>query len=153
MHGTRTWLAVVRAYHLCDAVMTQRLAALGVRIAEHEVLANLLREPGLSQQQLAARCFVAKSGVSMLLAQMEAAGLVRRDPDPADARAKRLVLTAKGSALARRTKAVQDEVVATMVEGASEADLAWTHTLMTQVAERLEALRAQQGVAPSRRSR
>ena len=30
-HGTQSWLAVVRAYNLCDAVMTARLAALVAR--------------------------------------------------------------------------------------------------------------------------
>ena len=41
----RTWLSVVRAYHLCDAAMASKLAALDVRTAEHEVLANLVRDP------------------------------------------------------------------------------------------------------------
>jgi len=68
-HGTRTWLAVVRAYNLCDAAMSARLAELGLRVGEHEVLATLATAPGITQQALAARCFVAKSGVSMLLAQ------------------------------------------------------------------------------------
>lgn len=124
--------------------MAPRLAALGVRVAEHEVLANLLREPGISQQQLAARCFGAKSGISMLLAQMEAAGLVRRDPDPADARAKQLSLTARGTALARRTMAVQDEVVAAMVAGAAPHDLQHIAATMDGVAARLVALQSEE---------
>ena len=140
-HGTQAWLAVVRAYNLCDAVMTARLGELGVRIAEHEVLANLASMPGITQQQLAGRCFVAKSGVSMLLAQMESRGWVRRQADPADARIKRLHLTAVGDALARRTLAVQAEVVRAMVADDSDAELDQVRGAMQRVAQRLEALR------------
>lgn len=139
--ATQSWLSVVRAYNLCDAVMTERLAGLGVRIAEHEVLANLHRTPDLTQQQLAQRCFVAKSGVSMLVSRMEADGLVRRTPDAADGRVRRLALTARGEALARRTVALQREVVAAMAEVLSPAELAAVHDAMERVSVRLEALR------------
>ncbi len=146
-HGTQTWLAVVRAYNLCDAVMSARLAELGLRVAEHEVLANLATAPGMTQQELAARCFVAKSGVSMLLAQMEAQGLVLREADGDDARVKRLLLTAAGQALAARTLKIQSEVVAVMVDGATEAELASVADIMLRVSGRLEALRSALGTA------
>ena len=140
-HGTQAWLAVVRAYNLCDAVMTARMAALGVRIAEHEVLANLATAPGITQQQLAARCFVAKSGVSMLLAQLEGRGWVRREADAAGARVKRLQLTAAGEAIARRTLAAQAEVVRAMVVDEGDAELDQVRDAMQRVSQRLEALR------------
>lgn len=140
-HGTQTWLAVVRAYNLCDAVMTARLAELGVRVVEHEVLANLSTAPGITQQQLAARCFVAKSGVSMLLAQMEERGWVRREVDAADARLKRLQLTTAGEVLARQTLAVQAEVVRAMVADDGDAELDQVRDAMQRVSQRLEALR------------
>ena len=140
-HGTHAWLAVVRAYNLCDMVMSTRLAEIGVRVGEHEVLAQLANAPGITQGELAARCFVAKSGVSMLLAQMEGQGWVRREADANDARVKRLVLTAAGQALARRTLKVQAEVVGAMAEGASEAELAAVTHMMRRVCERLEVLR------------
>jgi DNA-binding MarR family transcriptional regulator len=117
-HGTQGWLAVARAYNLCDAAIGARLAELGLRIGEHEVLANLATSPGMTQQELAARCFVAKSGVSMLLTQMEAKGWVVRQADGADARVWRLSLAAKGRALAARCIAIQSDVIRLMVEGA-----------------------------------
>ena len=137
--AVRSWLSVVRAYNLCDALMAQRLAALGVRTAEHEVLANLLREPGMSQQTLAARCFSAKSHISGLVGQLEERGLVRRDADPADARAKRLSLTRSGDALARRTGAVQAEVVRLMAQSLPARDLALVERAMNRVSETLLA--------------
>jgi DNA-binding MarR family transcriptional regulator len=141
-HGTRSWLAVVNAYNLCDAVLTARLAALGVRTGEHEVLANLATDPGITQQALASRCFVAKSGISMLLARMEEAGLVRRDPDAVDARVKRLGLTPSGAALARRTMSIQADVVGAMAAAVSDAELELVADVMQRVSAQLEKLRA-----------
>lgn len=134
----RSWLAVVRAYHLCSELMARRLDALGVRTAEHEILVNLRREPGLSQQALAARCFTAKSHVSNLLGEMESRGWVRREPDPADGRVKRLVLAAAGARLAERTAAVQAEVVALMTEGVPLDELEQVRAAMAEVSQRLQ---------------
>jgi len=152
-HGTQSWLAVVRAYNLCDAVMAARLAALGVRVAEHEVLANLATAPGITQQALAQRCFVAKSGVSMLLTQMEGRGWVRREADAADARVKRLQLTPAGQALAAQSLQVQAQVVVAMVAGSSEAELELVTAVMQRVSAQLEALRDAPPLTPASASR
>lgn len=136
--AVRSWLSVVRAYNLCDALMARRFAALGVRTAEHEVLANLRRDPGLSQQTLATRCFTAKSHISGLLSDLEQRGWVRREADPADARAKRLHLTAEGARVAERTARAQAGVVALMTAGYSAADLEQVRAVMATVSERLQ---------------
>ncbi|SOD26575.1 DNA-binding transcriptional regulator, MarR family [Variovorax sp. YR752] len=142
-HGTAAWLAVVRAYNLCDAVMTARLAAIGLRVGEHEVLATIATTPGITQQALAARCFVAKSGVSMLLTQMEARGWVRRDSDGADARVRRLTLTDDGMAMAQKCLAVQAEMVTAMVAPATRDELDAVADVMGRVATTLEGMRAE----------
>jgi DNA-binding MarR family transcriptional regulator len=139
----RSWLSVVRAYHLCDAVMVSRLASLGVKLAEHEVLANLASKPGITQQVLATRCFSAKSHISALLAQLEARGWVRRAPDPTDARAKQLFLTRSGEAVARRTGKVQAAVVDAMASAVSPEDMARTERVMNAVSVELERLLAE----------
>jgi DNA-binding MarR family transcriptional regulator len=135
-----TWLSVVRAYHLCDALMARRLAALGVRTAEHEILANLLREPGITQQQLAQRCFTAKSHISTLLSSLEERGWVRRETNPADARSKQLYLTAAGERMAAKTGAVQADVVAGMCAGEQARALLDVKAAMVRVSERLQRL-------------
>ena len=142
-HGTAAWLAVVRAYHLCEAVMTTRLARLGVKLAEHEVLANLSTAPGITQQVLAGRCFAAKSHTSMLLKQMEADGWVRREIDPSDARAKCLFLTAAGAALAWRTMKVQGDVVSSMASTLTPRELDLVEKLMAPACVVLEGMLAE----------
>lgn len=137
--ATRSWLSVVRAYHLCSELIAQRLAAVGVKTSEHEILVNLRRQPGLSQQALAARCFTAKSHISGLLGDLEARGWIRRSPDPADGRVKRLSLTEAGAAVAERTAAVQAEVVQLMTQGVPLAELQQVDRSMGEVSSRLEA--------------
>jgi DNA-binding MarR family transcriptional regulator len=143
----QSWLAVVRAYNLCEAVLSQRLAALDLRLPEHEVLINLQQAPGLTQQQLAQRCFVAKSGISMLVSRMEAAGWLLRQADSADARLRRLSLMPAGAALATQCEALQTEVVQGMTDACSAAELGQIAQAMDRAAGVLEAM-LRGGVAP-----
>lgn len=137
--ATRSWLSVVRAYHLCSELIAARLAAAGVKTSEHEILVNLRRQPGLSQQALAARCFTAKSHISGLLGELESRGWISRQPDPADGRVKRLSLTDTGAEVAARTAAIQAEVVALMTKGTAQEELLQVTGAMTEVSRRLEA--------------
>ena len=136
--ATLAWLSVVRVYNLCDAAMATRLAPLGLRVGEHEVLANLLRAPGITQQELAKRCFVAKSGISMMLTRMEAQGLLRREADAKDGRIKRLYLSDTGEPLAQQSMAIQDEIVTLMMAPLSGDELAMMTTLAARVSQQLE---------------
>lgn len=136
----RPWLSIARTFYLCDALMSRRLGALGVRTAEHEVLVNLRRDPGIAQQTLARRCFNAKSHISALLTALEERGWVRREADPADARARKLFLTPAGERMATRTAAVQAEVAAAMAETVSAKALADVTTTMAKIGARLEEM-------------
>lgn len=77
-------------------------AALGAGSA---VLSQLDPAGGTSQTALTARMNLSKQAVQQLLDQLEAQGLVRREPDPADKRAKRVVLTPQGTDAAVRRSA------------------------------------------------
>ncbi len=137
--AVRSWLSVVRTYHLCSELISLRLAELGVKTSEHEVLINLQRDPGLSQQALAHRCFTAKSHISALLSDLERRQLIAREPHPTDGRAKCLALTGEGAQLAYKCAMVQTEVVALMTAGFAPAELQGLQAQMGQVSSRLEA--------------
>lgn len=134
-----SWLATVRAYHQCSQLLERRLGAIGVRTAEHEILANLLLEPGLSQQALARRCYTAKSHVSGLIATLEARGWVNRAADPRDARAKQLTLTPDGERIARRSLEVQQGVIALMAAPCGDGEFGAIRTTMDKISLALEA--------------
>jgi DNA-binding MarR family transcriptional regulator len=105
----KNWLAVAR----CHALYAQRLhlilAPLGLRIAQFDILANLVYEPEMTQARLAGKLFVGRSNLSMALSEMEKTGWVRRTSDAQDKRIRRLSLTPAGHALA--LQALEDECV------------------------------------------
>ena len=136
--AVRSWLSVVKAYNQCDALLARGLSAIGLRNAEHEILANLLREPGLSQQALAQRCFTAKSHISALLTSMQERGWLRRENHPQDARAKSLFLEPEGELMAERGKLVQAEVVNIMAQAISAKQLGQVLESMQAVSSALE---------------
>jgi DNA-binding MarR family transcriptional regulator len=139
VRGTEAWLKVIQVYNLCIQLLGERLEKNHVSVAEHDVLMALLHNPSATQQQIAKVCFVAKSGVSMLLARLEKAGLVRREVDATDARIKRAHLTNKGEKLALKTLAIQQEIVGLMANPMSDSDLKTIAMLMEGVCVRLNA--------------
>jgi DNA-binding MarR family transcriptional regulator len=139
--GAKSWLAVVQTYNLCNELLGLRLAKSKAPVIEHEILINLLRAPGATQQQIAQRCFATKSGVSMSLAKLEKNGLVRREAHQTDARVKLVFLTASGLKVATQSMQVQKELVELMASELTDAQLETIYKLMTKVCERLEAAR------------
>ncbi len=100
------WLALVRTYtRLWDLVEGQMRRDHGLTMARYDVLAHLDMAGGrLGLSELAASLMLSPSGLSKLLGRMEAAGLVRRDPDPRDARAAFAAITPHGRSLARKAR-------------------------------------------------
>lgn len=66
--------------------------------AAHVNLTRHLDETGNRQTELAERAAMTKQSMGELIVQVERAGLVKRQPDPADGRAKLVVFTPKGLA-------------------------------------------------------
>jgi DNA-binding MarR family transcriptional regulator len=68
----------------------------GVRVGQHIVLSALWEQDGLTPGEIARRLGVATPTVVNTATRMEEAGLLTRQPDPADARLVRLQLTPAG---------------------------------------------------------
>jgi DNA-binding MarR family transcriptional regulator len=69
-----------------------------VRPSYGSVLVPLFEEDGLRMGQLARRSRLAKQTITTMVRLCERDGLVRREPDPDDARATRVVLTERAQA-------------------------------------------------------
>jgi DNA-binding MarR family transcriptional regulator len=63
----------------------------------YQVLASAAGDEHRSQQALAQRLGVDRTVMTYLLDDLEAARLIKRQPDPTDRRSRQIVLTAKGS--------------------------------------------------------
>lgn len=111
----RNWIAVARAHQIVEKTLNARLAPHGVRLAHHDILANIYRFEGVTQNALAERLLVGRSNLSMLLPELEKRGLIERYGDQADRRVRRLRLTDAGLRLTQATLAVQARVIEDMM--------------------------------------
>lgn len=111
----RSWISVGRACQMMNQVLAREIAALDIKPPHLDILVNLYRFEGLTQQELARKLLVGRSNMSMLLPQMEKRGLITRRGDEADRRVLRLFLTSEGKALAEKAMAIQTKVIDRMM--------------------------------------
>ncbi|MEJ2886452.1 MarR family winged helix-turn-helix transcriptional regulator [Actinomycetospora aeridis] len=87
----------------------------------YQVLAGLAEGPPRTQLALARTLGVDRTVMTYLLDELEGAGLVARRPDPADRRARQVLLTEDGGArlcdLERRLRGAEDELLAPLEPG------------------------------------
>jgi DNA-binding MarR family transcriptional regulator len=100
------WLSLVRTHaRLWDRVEAQMRRHHGLTMARYDVLAQLVNAGGrVGLSDLAASVLLTQSGLSKLLDRMERSGLVRRDPDPRDARSAFAVITPRGRSLVEEAR-------------------------------------------------
>ncbi len=105
-HWMPAWLALVRTHtRLWEQVEAQLRRDSGLSMARFDVLMHLDLAGGrLGLTDLGTAILLSPSGLSKLLDRMEAAGLVRRDPDPRDGRAAFAALTPAGRSLVRAAR-------------------------------------------------
>jgi DNA-binding MarR family transcriptional regulator len=101
--ANEAWEAFFRAQSTISQELTARDAWEDLVPREYGVLYALSSAPGgLRITELGADVLLTQPGMSRLVARLEARGLVERVPDPEDARACRIRLTATGVATQRR---------------------------------------------------
>jgi len=106
------WLHLLRIHHQIQKVETAHLAQYNLTLPQFDVLAQLHREQGITQQSLADRLFVTKGNVCGLMDRLVEQELVERRPDPEDRRAYMLHLTSKGKELIETVLPAHGRVVA-----------------------------------------
>ncbi len=107
----RSWIAVARACQLMQQSLARSLAHLDIKSPHLDILVNLFRFEGISQQELARKLLVGRSNMSMLLPQMEKRGLIKRRGDKQDKRVLRLYLTEEGRRVTEEAMAIQTALI------------------------------------------
>lgn len=102
--------------------LAEAVRPLGLAPAQFMVLLELWREEGLTQKDLVGRLDVEQATMAATLARMERDGLIERRPDQADARARRIQLTARARALQEPALAAAKSVNARALAGFSEEE-------------------------------
>lgn len=118
----RSWIEVPKAYQVARRLLADGLSTIGLDLPRYDVLATILRFPGLTQQDLADKLLVGRSNLSMLLPDMEKKGLLERQEDANDRRLKRLFLTGSGEEMARSGLRVHVKLVDHMMTPSSEGE-------------------------------
>lgn len=104
----------------------QRARCTGMTRAQWVILVWLERNPGLSQNELAALVEVEPITVARLIDKLEAHGVVERRADPADRRVRRLHLTEAAKPLLEQVHEYREESSRLVCEGVSDEALAAT---------------------------
>lgn len=107
----KNWIAVAKASQIIHQKLAKSLIALDIKVPHLDIMANLYRFEGISQQDLARKLLVGRSNISMLLPQIEKRGLIQRRPDDRDKRILRLYLTEKGRDITRKALAMELELI------------------------------------------
>ena len=146
----KNWLAVARMHQLWKKVFSEALAPLGIQLAHYDVLANVFRTSGLTQQQLAEKLLVGRSAMSMLLPVLEKRGLIERRNDEADRRLRRLWLTPAGEAITRKAMAIHVAEIEAMMQVLTDEECNAAGEAMRRVGKALEARAAAAASRPEK---
>jgi DNA-binding MarR family transcriptional regulator len=126
--------ALVRSSFLVNAVYAESGREYGLTPQQGQLLCVLMAQPyGMSD--LGGVLGLAKSSLTGLVDRCAQRGLVRREPDPQDARAVRVALTAEGSELVEDFYAETCRRVETLSAGLGDADRGTLAALLGQVVQ------------------
>jgi MarR family transcriptional regulator, temperature-dependent positive regulator of motility len=95
-----------RFNQICLGVTAEILAREDLTPLIFGVMAAVLEEPGSGQRQLASRMGIDAVSFGQMIDFLEQKGLVKRELDPDDRRARRLYVTRRGADLRRRLRPV-----------------------------------------------
>jgi DNA-binding MarR family transcriptional regulator len=138
------WRAFLNAHaHVTRAIGSDLTAAGLPDLGWYDLLWTLYRAPErrLRVNELAREVVLSPTAMSRFVDRVEAAGYVRREPDPADRRAHRITVTERGTHVLTVSHR-------RMVAAFAGALAGWTEEEVVALAEQLDRLRADFARAP-----
>jgi MarR family transcriptional regulator for hemolysin len=150
-HPFRIGFLIHDVSRLRRTVVDKALRPIGVTRSQWWVLANLSRHngEGMMQTELAKVMDVGKVTLGGLIDRLEATGVVARQADPQDRRAKRVVITPRGLKLLTEIQAIASVVNARIMSGIAKADILRTEDLLYKMKQQLIRMDAVPGAAAS----
>ena len=115
----------------------QRLGQLDLVRRQAEIIQELHRKPGSSQDEIADKLLINKSGITRQLTAMEEAGLVTRQVSPTDRRVTQVYLTEKAEKLLPEIWKVNREWSEYLTEGLTEEEQELLTRVLENVADRI----------------
>jgi DNA-binding MarR family transcriptional regulator len=137
MEDRRLFFLMHRAHRsLLSHVNARTLEVLGVSSSQLATLYLVARRGGASMTDVADALDLNKSAVSAMFGRMEHAGLLRREPNPDDGRASRLLLTAKGEAIRTQSLPLVRKLTAEITAGFSDSEVETITRFLNSLVER-----------------
>ena len=119
----------------------------GLTLLQWRVLGTLSAKDGLTQTALGAQVEASPMTISDVVERLEAAGLVRREVDPTDSRAKRVSITDAARLQVAQMRAVATQVYDRALRGIDAADQAVMERALMQIAANLDDGRTNRDIA------
>jgi DNA-binding MarR family transcriptional regulator len=129
---------VNHAARLFAQALHQRIAPLGVVPGQFAQLLALFEADGQTQRQLCEQIGIEQPTMANTLQRMERDGLIRREPDQADGRQARVLLTERARDLEGPLVAAARAVNATAARGLNAQDLATVLAALARIIDNLE---------------
>ncbi len=124
----------VRAHRTLDRLMTQQ----GASFARTKLLLYLDREKCARSADIAATFGHAPRTVTEAIDGLERDGLVRREPDPSDGRAKRIVVTEAGKRAIEKVEPIRQQFSEHVYGALNAEEQATLLAIMRKLNERLD---------------
>jgi DNA-binding MarR family transcriptional regulator len=113
-------------------------------LPQWRVLAELFRQGSLSQVRLASAAATDPMTMSGIVDRLGKRGLVARQQDPSDSRAKLVSLTEEGEVLFKTSKALGTELSRSAIDGMSDTELTALAASLTKIRNNLSEMTAEQ---------
>ncbi len=127
------WQRLTRSHQQISRREREALVPFNLTAAQFDILSQLARNPGLSQQALAGRLLVTKGNICGLIDRLENAGLVERQDTPQDRRSYQLFLTSTGKALFERAAPALERELSSIFSQFSDDELTSLSGLLTRL--------------------
>ena len=151
----KLWLRLLTCTNLVEGTIRQRLrASFDCTLPRFDLLAQLERHPeGLRMSELSQRLMVTSGNVTGLADQLEAEGLIRREPVADDRRAIRIRLTPAGRKRFAEMASEHEAWVVSTMGSLTRAEQQQLHALLGKLKESMPARRSAAPAAPRPRRR
>ncbi len=135
----RLGLAIKRAEQVLIAEKTRVLRPFGLTVPQYAAMFAIAAAPGISGARAARECHVTPQTMAVVLAGLEAKGLIERQPSEVHAQVLVTRLTRAGHALFRRADAAAREVEDRLAAAFTGAELATLRELLARAAGAIPA--------------
>jgi MarR family transcriptional regulator, 2-MHQ and catechol-resistance regulon repressor len=122
--GTRVWLVLMKAHRALAREASKSIGQFDVGLSDFAILEMLLHKGPLLVNEIGRRVELTSGAITSAVDRLEARGLVRREADDTDRRARVIHLTAEGRAYIQPIFGVHKQAMDQAASGLSAAERA-----------------------------